>query len=162
MNHKAGPALIALILLAGALIIGAGCLREDSALPKWYDPLRDPGSDLQVAVELAQQSEKRVLMVVGGDWCKWCHFLRDFLDQHSEINEDLHDHYVMLKVNFSPENKNEAFLSNYPAIPSYPHISILDANSALLHSQDTSVLESGQSYDPVIMKDFLRKWSGRE
>ncbi|MEE4310374.1 MAG: thioredoxin family protein [candidate division KSB1 bacterium] len=162
MNHKTGPALIVLIILTGAMILGAGCSEEESALPKWYDPLRDPGSDLQVAVELAQQAEKRVLMVVGGDWCKWCHFLRDFWNLHSDINGYLHDHYVLLKVNFSPDNKNEVFLSKYPEIRSYPHINILDANGALLHSQDTAVLESGQSYDPVIMKDFLRKWSGRE
>ena len=52
----------------------------------------------------------------------------------------MYDNYEVVKVNYSPENKNEKVLSQYPKIPGYPHIFILDKNGKLLRSEDTSLL----------------------
>ena len=66
---------------------------------------------------------------------------------------------VTLKVNFSPENKNEPLLSKYGEIPGYPHIFVLDSEGKLLHSQNTSELEAGKSYNKELFVDFLKKWA---
>jgi hypothetical protein len=62
-------------------------------------------------------------------------------------------------VNYSPENENKAVLSHYPEVKGYPHIFVLDEDGKLLHSQDTSELELGKSYDPEKFFAFLRKWA---
>ena len=63
------------------------------------------------------------------------------------------------KVNWSRENKNEAFLSALPAIKGYPHLFVLDGSGKLVHSQETDVLEQGRSYDKAKFVAFLKKWT---
>lgn len=124
-----------------------------------YDPARDPAADLGVAIEEASASGRRILLEVGGEWCHWCHLLEEFFHAHDEYRKLLHDNYIVVKVNYSPENENEAFLSRFPPFKGYPHIMILDSDGTHLHSQDTGLLEKGQGYDPEAMKLFLEKWS---
>jgi hypothetical protein len=69
--------------------------------------------------------------------------------------------FVWLKVNWSPDNRNEAVLSRWPKIESYPHLFVLGPDGALLHSQDTSELEKGKGYDREKFIAFLKRWSGQ-
>jgi thioredoxin-related protein len=124
-----------------------------------FDPKRDPQLDLDRAITVARQSNKRIILDVGGDWCPWCHVLDKFVTQEPSIREYLAAHYVVVRVNYSDDNPNEAFLSRYPKITGYPHLFVLDQDGKLLHSQDTGVLESGKSYNVEAFGAFLRKWA---
>jgi thiol:disulfide interchange protein len=126
-----------------------------------YDDKTDPAKDLAALVPTAQASHRRILLVVGGEWCVWCHYLHDFLDKDTEIKRLWDERFVTLKVNWSEENRNEAFLSQYPKIPGYPHIFVLDENGKFLHSQGTEVLESGRGYSRDAVKTFLDEWGAR-
>ena len=123
-----------------------------------YDPARDPQADLQEAVSRAQVEGKRILLEVGGQWCGWCHRLDLFLKEHPAILQRLSRNYLLVKVNFSGENRNESFLSRYPQIPGYPHIYVLEADGSFLHSQDTLPLEEGNTYSEKAILDFLDSW----
>src|SRR5262249_32742072 len=108
------------ILCFLAVLLLAGCANQKSTpaptpngLPAKYDPKRDPNADLQIAMRLATSSHRRILLEVGGDWCIWCHILDNFFVQNPDVAEYLQQHYVLMKVNYSPENKNKAFLANY-------------------------------------------------
>ena len=85
--------------------------------------------------------------------------LEGFFRSHDDIRKQLEDNFIVVKVNFSPENENEAFLSGYPKFQGYPHIFILESNGHILHSQNTGLLEKGEGYDVQKMKTFLNKWS---
>jgi len=130
-------ATLALILCA------ASVLAQD--LPRKFDPARDPAKDVAAAAVQAKAQGKRVLVDVGGEWCKWCHILDRFFEAHPDLDAQRERGYVLVKVNWSPENKNAAFLSRWPAIKGYPHLFVLDATGRLLQSQDTSALEDGKS-----------------
>jgi hypothetical protein len=67
---------------------------------------------------------------------------------------------VVVKVNYSEENKNEAVLSKLPKIPGYPHFFVLDKDGKFLHSQGTGELETGDHHDHDKMIAFLKKWGG--
>lgn len=112
-----------------------------------YDPKRDADKDINDALREARRSRKRVLLEVGGLWCGWCRIMDKYFEQNPKLLEFREQNYVTVKINFSPENQNREVLSRYPEIPSYPYIFVLDENGKLLHSQDTSQLESGKSYD---------------
>lgn len=127
-----------------------------------FDPGRDPSKDLQSAMSEAQKTGKNILLDVGGEWCIWCHRIDAFIEGHQEINDFLHKNYVVMKVNFSQENKNETFLSGYPKIPGYPHFFVLDKNGKLLHSQDTGKLEQGKDYNPEKFMAFLQVWAPKD
>lgn len=126
-----------------------------------FDPSRNPEQDVKNAVEEAQRSNRRIILDVGGDWCIWCHRIDNFIKENKDLSSLLHNRFVVVKVNYSPENKNEKFLSRYPKIPGYPHFFVLDENGKLIHSQDTGKLERGKSYDKVKFIAFLKKWVQR-
>jgi hypothetical protein len=44
-------------------------------------------------------------------------------------------------------------------VPGYPHFFVLESDGKLLHSQGTSELEEGQSYNLKRMTDFIEKWA---
>lgn len=124
-----------------------------------FDPQRDAANDIRLAVEEAGRSQKRILLDVGGNWCKWCRMLDKFFETNTDVSDFLHEHFVVVKVNFSKENENKDVLARYPKIPGYPHFFVLASDGALLHSQDTGVLEKGQGYDPEKIKTFLTQWA---
>ncbi len=67
--------------------------------------------------------------------------------------------FVVVKVNYSKENKNEQFLSQFPKIPGYPHLFVLESSGKLLQSQSSGELESGDHHDHDKILAFLKKWA---
>lgn len=124
-----------------------------------FDPTRDPFADLKNAVEYAQIENKRILLDVGGEWCIWCHRLDNFIETNEELKNYLLNNYLVVKVNFSPENKNEKFLSQFPKISGYPHFFVLENDGNLLHSQETGLLEKEKSYSADLLLEFFKKWA---
>ncbi|GAB1349037.1 thioredoxin family protein [Ignavibacteriales bacterium] len=120
-----------------------------------FDPTRNPVEDLKVAVKQATELNKRIILDVGGEWCIWCHRIDEFIETTTEVKSAFHDAFVVLKVNFSPENKNEVFLSTFPKIEGYPHFFVLESDGKLLHSQNTGDLEAGKSYSKEKFLEFI-------
>ena len=128
-----------------------------SAVPK-FDPTRDAAKDISEALADAKRTNRRVILDVGGEWCGWCHALDRYFVEHEDLRVLRDQHYVWLKVNYSPENTNTVVLGRYPRINGYPHLFVLDQDGSLVQSQDTSPLEEGPSYNYDRMKAFLMKW----
>jgi thioredoxin-related protein len=127
--------------------------------PKKFDPNRNPEADLKVAVEYADSTGKRIILDVGGEWCIWCHRIDAFIENNKEIKSLIEKNFIVLKINYSKENKNENFLSKYPDVQGYPHFFVLDKKGKLLHSQNTGELEKDKDYDAEKFITFLKKWS---
>lgn len=127
-----------------------------------YDPARNAEQDINAAVREAGRAGKRVLLEVGGEWCIWCHIMDSFFEKNPELLATREKNFIMLKVNFSEENKNEQVLSRYPQINGYPHIFVLDRDGKFLHSQDTGQLEEGKTYNLAKFMAFLKEWSPPE
>jgi thiol:disulfide interchange protein len=145
-------------LLIGALLAVALPLAwGGQGLPDKFDPDRDAAADLALALSIAQAQSKRVLIDVGGEWCTWCHVLDRFIARNEEVRALLDSSYVLVKVNYSPRNKNEQVLSRWPKVAGYPHMFVLDASGRLIHSQSSAELESGKDYDKSKVIAFLRR-----
>lgn len=127
-----------------------------------FDPKRDPKADLTSAIKLASKNGMRIILDVGGEWCGWCVFMDKFLYKNKPLGKLRDTNFVWIKINMSEENENEAFLSSYPEIQGYPHLFVLDAAGKLLHSQDTSALEKGETYDLSKFTAFLKAWSPKK
>ena len=148
------PAMLALLLSGLAAEQTAPAFRPVLR----YDPGRDAAADIDAAVAEAKRSGRHVLIEVGGEWCAWCHRLDDYLKRNKKLNVLLERNFVMVKVNYSPENENEEVLSRYPEVAGYPHFFVLDGQGKLLRSQDTAKLEKGKSYHARKFKRFLTRW----
>ena len=138
-------------------VVVCACARQ--AAVDRFDPVRDPAQDVAAAASRARAEGKRVIVDVGGEWCSWCHTMDRFIAENADLKSLIDSRYVWVKVNYSRENKNESFLSRWPAIEGYPHLFVLDADGKLLHSQDTGELEAGKSYDKAKFLAFAQKWA---
>lgn len=147
------------LVAAGSLPLSAAAAEPPLSLPTDFDPARDPAKDLDVALRIAHAAGRRVLVEVGGEWCSWCRILDRFFEANPDLRRYRDANYVWLKVNWSKENENKAFLRRYPAIEGYPHLFVLDGGGRLVHSQDTRELEATKTYDPAAMRAFLAKWA---
>jgi len=124
-----------------------------------FDPARDAAKDIDAAVVEARASGRRILLDVGGEWCIWCRRLDSLFQRRADLADFMHSHFVVVKVNVSPENRNEAVLARYPKVAGYPHLFVLGGDGALLHSQDTGALEAGKGHDPEKVLAFLKSWA---
>ena len=153
------PALFRTLLAVAALAIAP--LLHAADLPAKFDPTRDAAKDVAAATAQAKAEGKRVIVDVGGEWCSWCHILDRFIGDNADVKSLIDAKYVWVKVNWSPQNKNEALLSKWPKIQGYPHLIVLDADGKLLQSQNTGELEAAKSYDKAKMLAFLQRYAGK-
>lgn len=122
-----------------------------------YDKARDPDVDLAEAIRRADTDGKRIVLQVGGDWCGWCARISDYMETNQRVHDLLVKNFVVMKVTY-PGDHAETFLSKYPKCDAYPHFFVLEKDGTFLHSQGTSELEKGDSYDEGVFANFLSAW----
>jgi thioredoxin-related protein len=118
-----------------------------------YDPSADTLKQLN---ESAKNEGKYILVISGGDWCRWCHVLEDYLNSNEEIYKKLTDSFVLMKVYSGYDSPNKAFFSQLPESNVAPHFWILNSNKEILLSQYTHVFEKGRSsYSDEVFTLFI-------
>lgn len=148
------------ILVALTLFVGAAYGQTEKKL---YDPSIDGMKQINEAVAQAKSSGKHVLIQYGGNWCPWCIRFDAFCRADAEISKVIAENYVPVKLNYSPENRNDAanvFLGN-PVRFGFPVFIITDGKGRVLHIQDSSLLEAGQGYDQKKVLGFMMNWTAR-
>ena len=148
------------LALACCLVLLAAAPQQTDR-PPLYDPEADPFADLEATIVVAQESDRRIILNVGGNWCGWCYTLDAYIKANDDVRELLEANFVILKINMDQENDNEKFLSQYPSISGYPYWFVLDSNGTFLHPQSTGALEDGPSYDKATIMAFLEEWGPR-
>ena len=155
MLQSLKPAVMALVLAATVL----GATGKDIG----YDPKADAFAQRDAAVAQAAADAKLVLLISGGDWCVWCHYLAAFLEGETDIDAALHDVFVVAKVYVGPENRNAEFFASLPTAAGAPHFWVLSAGGEVLASQNTLPLEDGaKSYDRAAFLAFIAQWRNHE
>lgn len=132
----------------------------DAKVNKLYNPSADAAAELRDAVARAGREGKHVLVQVGGNWCSWCLKLHDTMTRSAAIDSLLRADFVVIRVNFSKENRNESTLATleYPQRFGFPVLLVLDGTGKRLHTQDSGLLERDKAHDPEMVYRFLHLW----
>lgn len=125
---------------------------------KVYDDKRDPFKDAAAAISLAQATNRNVLIEIGGNWCTWCHKMDRFLDKNPDIYQSLHQEFVVLKINVSDSNENEAFMKGLPPVLGYPHMYVSTSSGKMVLSKDTAELQEDGQYAAANWRNFINQW----
>jgi hypothetical protein len=150
------------MLAAAALSLSAALAVAQPKQDIGYDPRADAFEQLESAVAAATAEDKLVLLISGGEWCIWCHYLAAFLERETAIDSALHDVFVVQKVYVGDQNMNKDFFARLPKAAGAPHFWVLSPGGELLGSQDTLPLEDGaKSYDPGKFMAFVEQWQER-
>lgn len=126
-----------------------------------YNPLANAEEELNAAKQKAAASQKHVLAFIGGNWCPWCVRLNKFISGNDSLKAVLQDNYEVVYINYSKEQKNEKVLQalSNPNRFGFPVIVILDNKGRNIMTQNTGLLESGNSYDAKKVYEFLSNWT---
>ena len=129
--------------------------------PVIYHPEADAPRQIRDAVAEAKKSGRHVLVQIGGQWCIWCIRLHKMIEADVELQKAMNDNYVVVHLNYSPENKNQKTLADlgYPQRFGFPVLVILDADGKRLHTQNSAYLEDGSFHSKEKLLRFFDHWS---
>jgi thioredoxin-related protein len=157
--------LVILGFAAGACLAqvpkqGETAAKAEAKKPSIYDKNADAKVQLAEASARAERSNKRVLLMFGGDWCGWCHKLHDLFAKNAEIRRLLSYEYELVMVDtkapHAPELLEEC--SKGQKNVGFPFLAVMDASGKLMAGQKTDPLEEADHHDPKKVKEFLARW----
>lgn len=147
-----------LVLFSTSVISASNGLEQQPVYSQKYDPKRNAFDDGRVALKLAKETNRRVMIEVGGDWCVYCHIFDRFVHSDKEVEKRFFETFVLLKVNYSDENTNKEFLSNFQGINGYPYIFITENNGKVIYANDMREMTIKGRPDKEKMFQFLDRW----
>jgi thiol:disulfide interchange protein len=157
---KRFPIFIAILFTSFFIPISSHAINAEG-LPKYskvYDEKSDPFKDAGAAIKLAKETNRNVLIEIGGNWCGWCKKMDEFLLKNPEVYKKLHDEFVLLKISVSDTNENEAFMKSLPPVLGYPHMYVSTSSGKMILSKDTAELLEDEQYSKEQWLAFLNKW----
>lgn len=156
------------LVVSAVLFIGWQWIQKENSfdlntLPAYsttYRKTANPHLDLTKALQRAKAEQKKVLLMVGGDWCRWSGVLDHFLETNNDIAKALYSNFEVVRVYYGKEISKEgkSLLKQFPAVKETPHFFILDYNAKLLASIETTPLEKGYSYSRDKFKTMIEKY----
>ncbi len=155
--------------LIATWLIACVAMTAHAQLKKVYNEEINPVKQIEQALADAKESGKFVICQVGGNWCPWCLRFADFITNDAEISQLIDENFIYLHVNYNPRrsaNKEKAeqaaemmkMLGN-PARFGYPVFVVLDENGKVIHTQDSALLEEGDSYNKKKVMSFFKLWT---
>jgi thiol-disulfide isomerase/thioredoxin len=161
ITHTIGIAL--LVSLAGVASGARKAAGQESAAagskrPSIYDEKADARELLEAGLKSARRDRTNVLVMLGGNWCGWCHKLHDVFERQKEIRALVRDEYELLMVDTQAPGAAELMKEwGVETDKGVPHLVVLDAEGKLVTRQETGSLEEGDHHDPAKVKEFLAK-----
>ena len=144
-------------------------LNAQTALKKVYNEDINPIEQIDQALVKARSEGKFVICQVGGNWCPWCLRFADFITSDTAISNVIDESFVYIHVNYNPrksEGEEKMQLAkqmlnrlNNPARFGFPVFVVLDEEGWVIHIQDSSFLEEGQSYNQEKVLRFFKNWT---
>lgn len=147
-------------LIAAALFLAASIANAEPLSAAGYDAKANPDVLLQTAVNEARASNKQVLVVAGGPWCRWCMALEDFVSRNKEVKTALNNAFVPVEIYYGQDNTNEKFFAKLPKAKGYPHFWVVDKDGKVTKSINTGNVEDGHgSYDKEKLLNLIAEMS---
>jgi thioredoxin-related protein len=149
------------LVVLSVLICAAAAQAQDLSKFKLYKPTENAEAEIAKKVKQAKAAGKHAFIQIGGNWCIWCMRFNDFVTSDKSIDSLVNANYVVYHLNYSKENTNSKILAKYgfPQRFGFPVFLVLDGEGKLLHTQNSSYLESGKGYDRDKVKGFFLDWT---
>lgn len=157
-----------LTVFMASLVIGLAACAQSPV--KVYDETIDPNVQITEAVTRAKGEGKYVVAQLGGNWCKWCIRFAKFVNGDPELKNLVDENFEFIHVNYNPRNPEASTVDNVstkemlrrlgnPVRFGYPVLIVLDSDGNVIHTQDSSFLESGEGYDKDKVMRFFKAWT---
>jgi thioredoxin-related protein len=145
-------------LLLLLLMIATRSMSQDTTAV--YHPDADARAEVAAAVKKAAAENKHVMLMIGGNWCRWCKMFEKMVREQQPVDSALKANYVFQHVNFSKENKNPSLLADlqFPQRFGFPVFVVLNEKGERIHTQNSAYLEEGEGYNAKKVIEFFDQW----
>ena len=157
------------LILSFLAIVFALTTNAQNGPKKVYNEEINPIEQIEQASIQARSQGKFVICQVGGNWCPWCLRFADFITNDTTISKVIDDNFVYIHVNYNPrrsEGEEKTLLAkqmlkrlNNPERFGFPVFVVLNEEGKVIHIQDSSFLEEGQSYSQEKVLRFFKNWT---
>ncbi len=131
-------------------------------LPYPYDESADAMAEVNTALARAQESNKRVLIDLGGNWCAWCRLLAGVMEL-PEMEPFMAEHFELVTVDVSSapgkidRNLEVPAFFGVEEIGGVPWMIVLAPDGTVLHSSYEVTDENHE--EPQDMAGWLASWA---
>lgn len=145
------------LILLFLIVVSYELRAQDSLI---YHPEINATEQIKSATSKANAENKHVLLMVGGNWCKWCRMFNKFVTTDLQLDSTMNKNFIVEHINYSKENKNEEVLKQlkFPQRFGFPVFVILNSNGEVIHTQNSAYLEKGEGYNKETVLDFFHQW----
>lgn len=122
-----------------------------------YDPRAHAEDQIAAAMDLANARNGRILLVMGGNWCRACFQLEDAFAGDERIKQIIDRAFVLVHVE---EIVNKDFVArySYPGSGS-PWLVVLDSTGHELVSEGGMALQDEVGFNAELIRAFLIRWA---
>jgi len=157
---------VIIILIAVLFSLSADA---QTGLKKVYNEDINPIEQIEQALAKAKSGGKFVVCQVGGNWCPWCLRFADFITKDASISKVINENFEYIHVNYNPrKSQGEEKMEQGRALMKrldncgrfgFPVFVVLNEEGKVIHIQDSSFLEEGQSYNQEKVLRFFKNWT---
>jgi thioredoxin-related protein len=157
---------VIIILIAVLFSLSADA---QTGLKKVYNEDINPIEQIEQTVAKAKSGGKFVVCQVGGNWCPWCLRFADFITKDASISKVINENFEYIHVNYNPrKSQGEEKMEQGRALMKrldncgrfgFPVFVVLNEEGKVIHIQDSSFLEEGQSYNQEKVLRFFKNWT---
>ncbi len=157
-----------LLLLVSACFGQKRSNQDDTSVP--LDPVSaktdhlypadaDAKKEIDEALKLAARDKKRVLLVLGGNWCYDCHVLDRALHE-GEAGKVARKNFLLVHVDIGEGDKNLDLVKKYKTTldKGVPVVVVLNTDGNSLYSSDDGEFEAARKMMKKDLVAFLKRW----
>lgn len=164
-----------LVLAIGFSLSAEAAIEKCSDEGKVYKVCSAQDSTFEAALMKAKKESKKVLLVVGADWCPWCISLHHHFE-NPEVQREFAEKYVMAEVGLYKERDKVpsgekvlkqvlAYAGKEKAPEGIPLLAVIDPATKKAVFIDTAPLEKNtkttKGHDPKKLKAAIEKNTAR-
>jgi thiol-disulfide isomerase/thioredoxin len=141
------------------LLVPASWAEDDH--PRPFDGNFSAMPVVDAALEEARDSDKRLLLVLGANWCHDSRGLAHHFED-PQLAATLEAHYVLRYIDVDWRNENQAVSARFgvPAVYATPTVLVIDPDTeALLNREDRSRWGSAASTPIEEARDWFARWA---
>jgi thiol:disulfide interchange protein len=149
----------AAICLAQRPIADDGVLKPVTVKTDLYPANADAKKEIEDALKIAANQNKRVMLVFGGNWCYDCHVLDQGLHE-GEAGRIVSEGFLVVHVDIGEADKNLDLVTKYETTldSGVPTVVLLNGSGHVIYSSTKGEFEAWRKMMKKDLVAFLNQW----